>query len=99
MALGIPIITTKFGGVLEYAKPNYCNYFEPKEYKAQQNMDGIPQFANCIWPALKVSEISNKLRYVFENWPAEKIKDAYNYVHANYNYEVIGQKLLEVINA
>ncbi len=101
MALGIPVITTKFGGVLQYAKPNLCTYIEPKHYKTYPVMDGIPQFANCIWPVMRIGEIRDAMRYVFEN-RRKGIRDktiaAYNFVHQNFNFDVIGKKFVEAIS-
>ncbi len=102
MALGIPVITTKFGGVLEYAKPEYTTYIEPKHYKTvHPRMDGIPQFEGCIWPVVRIGEIRDKMRYVKDNYPKaqEKAELAYHFVHNNFSYDVIGKKLLEVIHA
>ena len=100
MALGIPVITTRFGGVLEVAKPEYVTYFEPDKYERILNMDNIKQFSNCIWPHLSVEEISNKMRYVLVNHKTveEKAQKAYDYVHNNFTYKVIGNKLLSVLS-
>ena len=99
MALGIPVITTRFGGVLEYAKPNLCTYLEPKKYRSIPVMDGIPQLSNCIWPYLTVGEISNKMRHVLHEVKEreEKAERAYRYVHERFTYQSIGAKLLEAL--
>lgn len=96
MALGIPVIVTRYGGTLEYAKPNLCTYFEPKEYVKHRVMDGIPQFSNKIWPKLSISEVRDKMRYVWEhkNERQEKAAAAYEYVHKNFTYDVIGKQYL-----
>lgn len=99
MALGIPTIVTRFGGVLDYAKPNTCTYLEPKEYKMLPSVDGVPQFSNCVWPFITIEEVAKKMREVRNNWPKDKIAKAYDYVHQNFNYDVIGNKLFEVICA
>lgn len=97
MALGMPIIVPKFGGCLEYARPELATYIEPKEYKKFINMDGIPQFSNCIWPVMRISDVRDKMKEVRSNWPAEKIMNGYQFVHKNYSYETVGKKLLELI--
>jgi len=100
MALEIPVITTKFGGVLEYAKPEYVTYIEPKHYKTvQPRMDGIPQFEGCIWPVIRTKDIRDKMRYVKDNYPEVKKKAelSYHFIHNNFSYDVVGKKLLEVI--
>jgi len=97
MALGIPVITTRFGGCLEYAKPNLCTYIQPSEYKRRPHMDGIGQFQNRIWPVIKTQEIAEKLWYVYNN--KEQIKKkanwAYDFVHKTFNYSTIGNKLFD----
>lgn len=99
MALGMPVVITRYGGSLEFAKPDLCTYFEPKEYVKHPVMDGIPQFTNKIWPKIGIVEIRNKLRYVFENWEERKKKAelAYEYVHKNLTYDVIGNQFLDVL--
>lgn len=97
MALDIPLVTTKFGGVLEYAKPDNCTYIEPKHYKTYPTMDGVPQFANCIWPVLRTHEIRDQMIEVRKHYPKDKAKQAYQFVHENFNYDVIGKKFLEAI--
>ena len=97
MAMGIPILTTRFGGCLEYAKPNLCTYIQPSEYKRRPHMDGIGQFQNRIWPVIKTQEIAEKLWYVYNNQEQIKKKAdwAYDFVHKNFNYSKIGNKLFD----
>ena len=99
MALGIPVITTRFGGALEYAKPDLCTYLEPQRYRNIPVMDGIPQLNNCIWPYLTIGEISNKMRQVMHEVKdrEEKAERAYQYVHEKFTYQTIGTKLLETL--
>lgn len=99
MALGIPVITTRFGGSLEYAKPDLCTYLEPAKYQSIPVMDAIPQLSNCIWPYISVSEIASKMREVLQNVKEreEKTQKAYKYVHENFSYDVIGKKFLEIL--
>ena len=99
MALGIPVITTRFGGALEYAKPDLCTYLEPQKYRNIPVMDGIPQLNNCIWPYLAIGEVSNKMRQVMLEVKdrEEKAERAYQYVHEKFTYQAIGTKLLETL--
>jgi len=99
MALGIPILVTRFGGTLEYAKPEFSTYIEPTHYKTYPTMDGIPQFRNCIWPVIKIREIRDKLRYAKENYHhlREKSLLGYKFVHDKFAYSTIGNKFLEVL--
>lgn len=97
MALGIPVITTKFGGALQYAKPETCTYIEPKSYKTYPTMDRIPQFANCIWPVIQMEDVRDVMRQVYENIPRDKVAFAYDYVQKNFNYDVIGRRFIEAL--
>ena len=99
MALGMPVITTRYGGCLEYAKPDLCTYFEPHQYRRIAVMDAFPQFRNKIWPVLSTKEISTKLRFVRDNMSACLAKSdlAYKYVYDNFTYDVIGKRMLEVL--
>lgn len=99
MALGIPVLTTKFGGALEYAKPEHTTYIEPKHYKTYPTMDNIPQFRNCIWPVVRIGEIRDKLRFMKDNYAEvkEKASLAYNFVHDKFTYDSIGKQFLEVV--
>jgi len=99
MALKMPIIMTRFGGCLEYAKPELCTYFEPQKYQTIPVMDNIPQLSNCIWPYISTEEIASKMIYILKKTKEreEKAEQAYNYVHNNFTYEVIGNKFLEIL--
>lgn len=97
MALGLPVITVRFGGSLEYALPNLCTYIEPKNYKTYNVMDSIPQFNNCIWPVLRIGDVRNAMRKVYDDYPTESRNAAYKHVHENFTYEAIGPKFAEAV--
>ena len=99
MALGIPVLTTRFGGSLEYAKSDLCTYLEPKRYSNLPTMDGIPQLSNCIWPYLTIGEIAGKMRQVLQERKGceEKAQKAYQYVHERFSYKAIGRKMIEAL--
>ena len=99
MAMGIPVLTTRFGGVLEYAKPELCNYFEPLRYITIPLMDNIPQLTNCIWPYISIKEIAQKMQKVLFDIKDREIKAerAYEYVHANLTYNPIAKKMFKAI--
>jgi len=100
MALGIPVITPRFGGCLEYALPDLCTYINPKSYKTYRVMDGITQFNNCIWPVLSIGDTRDAMRSVYENFKdaEKKAAAAYKYVHNNFTYDVIGPKFIEAVS-
>lgn len=97
MALNIPIITTRFGGCLQYAEPDLCTYLEPVRYRRIPVMDNIPQLSNCIWPQLDIKEIVYKMRQVFVDVKdrESKAEKAYKRVHERYTYDVVGKLLLK----
>jgi len=97
MALGIPVVITKYSGVTEYAKENTCTFIEPKGYRTYPTMDGIPQFNNCIWPEIRIRDIRDAMRQVYSKYPKEKAIAAYKFVHDNFNYDIIGHKFLEAL--
>jgi len=97
MALGIPTILPRFGGIMEYAKEDNTTFIQPTGYKKVPRMDNVPQFNNCTWPILKTNEVAQKMREVFDNPPKEKTERAYEHVHKNFNYQVIGNRFLEAL--
>ena len=99
MALNIPVITVRYGGSLEYAKPELCTHITPSGYKSRPTMDNLPQFRNKIWPQIKTSEIRDKMRLVYDDqkMAKEKAEIAYKYVHQHFNYDIIGRRFLSVV--
>ena len=97
MAMGLPLITTRFGGSLEYAKPELCTYIEPSGYKTYNVMDGIPQFQKCIWPVIKIGSIRDAMLEVYKNYPTDKRNAAYVYAHSNFTYKAIGPQFIEAV--
>lgn len=100
MACNIPVLTTRFGGSLEYALPEITTYIEPSSYRSLPTLDNIPQFKNTIWPVISVSEIRDKLRYMKDNFQTVKQKsaEAYKYVHNKFNYNHVGSLLRGAIS-
>jgi len=101
MALGIPVVTVKYSGCLEFAKPHLCTYINPRGYKKKIQMDGLPQFKNKIWPEIKNSEIRDKMIFARKSYKQlkEKAAEAYQYVHQHLNYEIIGRRFLSVLES
>lgn len=99
MALRIPLIITRYGGSLEYANSNNCIFLDPSRYEKVNNMDGIPQFRNSIWPVVTHEEIRDKMIKAFQNYPSDKATKAYEHVHNNMTYETVGKQYMEAINA
>lgn len=97
MALGIPVLVTKYGGLLEFVKPGLGTFVDPDQYRTYPHMDGIPQFRNCIWPVLKIGSVRDKMIEIKNKYPKEMTKLAYEYVHTNFCYETIANKFASAI--
>jgi len=99
MALNIPLITVRYGGGLEYAKQDLCTYINPHGYKKHLQMDGLSQFKNKIWAELTMSEVKEKMLYAYNSYSELKeiSEKAYIYSHINYNYDIIGERLLSLL--
>lgn len=99
MALNIPLITVRYGGCLEYAKPDLCTYINPHGYKNYMQMDGLSQFKNKIWPEITITEVKEKMLYAFNSYDSLKkiAEKAYTYSHINYNYNIIGKRFLSAL--
>lgn len=101
MALGIPVILVRYGGALEYAKPEFCTYLNPNGYKKRAVLDGLPQFNNKIWPEITANEIKEKLIFAHKSYAhlQQKANEAYKYVHQHLNYDIIGRRMLSVFES
>lgn len=99
LAMNIPILITKFGGSLEYAKPEFSTYIEPNGYSTLPNMDNFPQFKNAIWPQIEINEVAEKMKYMKTNYSdvMAKTEKGYNFVHMNMSYNAIGPKILSAL--
>lgn len=102
MALGIPVLTTRYGGCLEYAKKDNCTFIEPYQYKTYSELDGIPQYRGTLWPVIRTCEIRDKMRYVKDNYKniaLVKADKAYRMMHDSFCYRSIGEKLFQVVTS
>lgn len=97
MALGIPVLVPRFGGVLEFANADTATWIEPYEYKKIPSMDGVPQFSNAIWPLFQVTEVAQKMKEVYNKNPLQKTAQAYRLAHASFTYSSVGKRMIEAI--
>lgn len=99
MALKVPVITTNFGGCVDYASDQTCTLLEPAGFIVHDCMDNIPQFRNRKWPRITVQSIRDAMRLVFENDSEIKLKaeSAYNNVQDNFGNQMIVDKFLELM--
>lgn len=73
LALGVPLITTRYSGVLEFASDDNSTLITPTEWE-KGGMDGVPQFHNQHWPKIPIPELRQAMRNVHQNKLAEKEK-------------------------
>ena len=89
MAVKVPVIVTNFAGCQDYADETNCTLLEPSGFLCHDKLDPIPQFAYKKWPRVKVLDVQEAMRAVFENYQeAQRKADiAYERVQNNYGYD------------
>lgn len=99
MALGVPVVITKFSGCVDYANDKTATMLEPRGFILKKNMDGIPQFRNRKWAFISIEEIRKAMREIINN-PAkilEKSKNAYEEVRSEFTYQKAEELFREMI--
>jgi len=100
-ACGKPIIVTGMGGVLEYAKPEHSylvNYTMTPVF-------GMPQSpwyrGDQLWAEPDLSHASKLMRQVYENQSeaANKGRMLKNYITNNLSWDLMGERMIEVIKS
>ena len=101
MALNVPVIITNFSGCQDYAKDENCTLLEPQGFMIHSNMDNIVQFNNRKWPRITIDSVRQALRHVFDNYELAMYKadKAYEYVHKNFNYDVVHEKFFNLMES
>ena len=74
LSVGVPIITTNYSGIQEYATENNAELLEPEGFITQKLMDGYFQFANQKWPYISINQLCDKMLWVYGNWDKAKEK-------------------------
>lgn len=102
MALGVPVITTNFSGVLDYANEQTATLLEIDGFERVSCMDGVVQFKNKQWPVINIKELRKKMRFVYENYNFARKKSEYaiQYVQERFGYnqiEKLENELLSVL--
>jgi glycosyltransferase involved in cell wall biosynthesis len=96
-AFSKPIIVTGFGGVTEYAKPDN-SYLVDYQLTPVSGMWWTPWYkGDQLWAQPSVLDGANKMRHVFNNREeaADKGKLLGKYIKEEFNFEVIGQRLIK----
>ena len=100
-AKGNPVIVTGFGGSLEYAKSDN-SYLVDYNLTPVYGMPWSPWYkSDQLWAEPSVYDGAMKMRHVFNNQEEAKEKGLkiQSYIHDNFSWSVIGQKIIdEIIN-
>jgi len=94
MALGVPVITTNYGGVQDYANTKTANMIEIEGFVVEKCLDGVPQFTNKKWAVVSVDSIRQSMRSVYSEYDTAKEKSAaaQSFVSNRFGYEQISTK-------
>lgn len=100
MAAGVPTIGTGWGGNLAFMTPEN-SYLVPAEPVPipRKGWDEIPQYKGHRWAEPDVSALRTAMRHVLENpeCAQQRAERAQQDIAANYSYEAVGPKLLEML--
>jgi len=101
LASKTPVLTTKLGGVTDWANDETVTWIEHDGYVYYNDLDKIPQFANKKWGHINEKEICNKMRWVVNNYNLvlEKTKKAYDYVFEKFNYNITANRFENLMNS
>ena len=100
-AIGNPIIVTGWGGVTEYANPDN-SYLVNSQLTPVFGMPWSPFYnGNQLWAEPDVYHGSQLMRHVYRhrNEAVEKGNKLRKTIKNNFSYEVIGNKIIEVIRS
>lgn len=99
MASGLPTIITDYSGCQEYARTETSLLLSVEGFEKKEDMDGIVQFRNKLWPIISVKQLQEKMRFAYENGNRMKelAKNAYEFVQGKFNYEVVGKRFREIL--
>lgn len=100
MAVGTPVITTRFSGVLDYANDDTAILIDPKGFEFKRMVDHVPQFENKKWAFLSAKDIGDKMRYAYNSrntvFPIMTAK-ARDYVSSRFSYSEVVKKFDNMI--
>lgn len=99
MAVGTPIILTKFAGILDYATDENSYLIEPDGFVMKACLDNIPQFRNRKWAFVSTKKIENAIRFAISNYGEmrKRAETGYKNVHENFTYPAIMKYFSEAI--
>jgi glycosyltransferase involved in cell wall biosynthesis len=94
MALGLPLITTRYSGQLDFCNEDNCLLIDYKLQKSDSHLE-IP---NSLWAEPDVTDLQKNMRYIFENIDSQKVKnmiDNAKKISINLKWSNTANKLLE----
>lgn len=100
LAVGVPIITTNYSGVQEYATYDTACLLEPENYvKSKRPIDGYYQFVGQKWPVISVDQLRSRMRYVYTYYNEFKgqAEQCREWLIKKFGYETIKEKMKEII--
>ena len=101
LGVGVPIIITNYSGVQDYANVNNSYLLQPERFFSPKKrpLDAYYQFSNQKWPLISVSQLRQKMRYVYENYKEAKEKAVVGSkeVSRKFSYEVVREKFDKIL--
>jgi glycosyltransferase involved in cell wall biosynthesis len=103
MACGLPVITTLYSGVTEYAKPEliYPINFNLIDVESTNNPENgiIKEQGSGEWADPDCDHLRHQMRYVYENYEEAKAKgiEASKHILENFTWEHTGKKLEAIL--
>ena len=92
LSVGVPIITTAYSGVLEYANENNALLLVPEGTRRMSNpLDGYMQFANQEWPFISVSQLAKQMLKAYNKSMVIE-SDAWGLLARRFGYESTREK-------
>jgi len=99
MSLGMPVITTDFGGVQDHCRNNTCYLVKSKQEKAVNNLEGAWYKKNMVWGRPQEEDLRRCMRSAYERVNADlKIESAKELVNRRYSYQQTCRKIKDALN-
>jgi glycosyltransferase involved in cell wall biosynthesis len=101
MAMEVPVITTNWSGQLEFCKPNNSYLVDVLNFEEtdEEMLKITPNYKNQKWAVPSEHHLRQTMRHVYENRneEKEKAKVGRHFLKTNFNWKVVGQKILDNI--
>jgi len=101
LAVGTPVITTKFSGVLDYASDETCYMLEPNNFVLKSCLDDIPQFRKHKWAIVSTTRISEAMNFVRNNIleMQQRTEVARQLIQNKFRYEIVAKQFNEMLQS